>query len=167
MPQSKTRELALASLFTALYAILVFASAPLSFQIVQVRIADAMIPLSMIFGWPAIIGVTLGCVVANTISPLPSVIMDIAFGSMANLLAGIVVLKIGRWGDWKREVMSCALATLILTLIVGTYLSLLLSLPLEVGWMSIALGSIVSVNILGFVLLRALKRIGLKRIKTT
>jgi uncharacterized membrane protein len=165
IPQSRTRKIALTSLFTSLYALLVFASAPLSFQLIQVRIADAMIPLAMIFGWPAIVGVTLGCAISNFVSPLPSVIMDVTFGSMANLLAGIVVWKVGKWGDWRRELLSCTLATVILTFVVGTYLSLLLGFPVEVGWVSIAIGSAISVNVIGFILIRALRRISLERIR--
>ena len=45
----KTRDIALASMISALYAVGVIVFAPISFLIFQVRIADALIPLSIVF----------------------------------------------------------------------------------------------------------------------
>lgn len=44
------KDLALTTIFAALYAALVLAFAGISFQLVQVRVADALIPLSIVFG---------------------------------------------------------------------------------------------------------------------
>ncbi|MBL7118911.1 QueT transporter family protein, partial [Candidatus Bathyarchaeota archaeon] len=50
MVKSTTIEVVMAALFAALYAIGVIALAPISFMIFQVRIADALLPLSILFG---------------------------------------------------------------------------------------------------------------------
>ena len=91
------RNLALTAIFGALYAMLVIALAGMSFQLVQIRVADALIPLSIVFGWPVVAGVTIGCVISNAVSPLPSVITDITLGALANFCASFVAWRIGLW----------------------------------------------------------------------
>ena len=58
------KEISLIAIISALYSALVIGLAPISFLPIQIRIADAMLPLSIIFGMPAIIGLTLGTIVA-------------------------------------------------------------------------------------------------------
>ena len=60
-----TKKLAIVTIFAALYAVGVIFLAPISFGIVQVRLADALLPLSMIFGLPSALGLSLGCIVSN------------------------------------------------------------------------------------------------------
>ena len=155
---TKTRELALTGVFAALYASLVYALAGISFELVQIRVADALIPLSMIFGWPAVVGVTVGCIVANVITPF-STIVDIVGGSVANFIASFLAWKIGtRYKTRKSEFIGCLAATMVLAIIVGTYLALLTGIPIWLWWLSIFAGSFVSINILGYTLIQILKR---------
>jgi len=143
-----------AAVFAALYAVGVVVLAPISFQVFQVRVADALLPLSVLFGWPAVLGLALGAIVANLFGGLGPV--DIVGGSLANLLAGYVAWRIalsrGRW--WV--LLAVGLQVLIVTLIVGTYLSYLLTIPLEVAWAGVMLGSTVAIGFLGSFLLYAL-----------
>jgi uncharacterized membrane protein len=159
-----TRDLALAAVFAALYAVLVLALAGISFQLVQVRVADALIPLSMLFGWPVIVGVTVGAVVANVGSPLPSVIVDISLGSAANFIASLMAWKIGRLkqGKVSSEFLGCVSSTLVITFIVGTYLAILTEMELWIWWLGIGAGSIISINILGFALIQVMKKVSVK-----
>ncbi|MGQ9565478.1 MAG: QueT transporter family protein [Candidatus Bathyarchaeales archaeon] len=90
------KDLALAVIVAALYAVLVVALAGISFQLVQVRVADALIPLSIVLGWPAVVGVTVGCVISNVVTPMPSVLVDITFGATANFFASALAWKIGK-----------------------------------------------------------------------
>ena len=64
-----SKQIALISIFAALYAIGVISLAPFSYGLVQVRIADALLPLSIVFGMPAVIGLSLGTFIANTLNP--------------------------------------------------------------------------------------------------
>jgi len=142
------------AVFAALYAVGVVLLAPISFQVFQVRIADALLPLSILFGWPAILGLTLGAFVANLFGGLGPV--DVVGGTLANLLAGYIAWRIalnsGRW--WV--LLAVGLQVLIVTLIVGTYLSYLFAIPLQIGWLGVMLGSIVAIGFLGSLLLFAL-----------
>ena len=157
-----SRDLALAAVFAALYAVLVLALAGISFQLVQVRVADALIPLSMLFGWPVALGVTVGGAIANLASPMPSALTDITFGSIANLIASLLAWRIGRWKTMTKsasEFLGCLAATLVVTIIVGTYLAVLTEMELWVWWLGIGVGSLVSISILGYALVQIMRRI--------
>ncbi len=161
--------MALTAVFTALYAVLVLALAGVSFQIVQVRVADALIPLSMVFGWPVIVGVTLGGAVANVGSPMPSVLIDVTLGSLANLVASLLAWRIGSWkltGRVAREFVGCVASTVAVTFIVGTYLAILTEMELWIWWLGVGVGSIISIIFVGYPLVQIMKRIGGKPIVT-
>ncbi len=122
------------------------------------RVADALIPMSMLYGWPVVVGVTLGCVVSNMFSPMPSILVDITLGSLANLVASVLAWKILSWR--RNEFLGCSIATATLTFIVGTYLAKITGIPYRVWWFSIFIGSVISINVLGYVLILILKKIG-------
>jgi len=163
----KTKSIMLTAAFAALYAVLVFAFAGLSFGIVQVRVADALIPLSILLGWPAVFGVTIGCAIANIVTPLPSVIADVTFGSIANFIASISawrvsLLKVGRAG----ELFGCIIATLTVTFIVGTYLAAVTAMDPWVWYTGVGGGSIISISILGFALLNILRGLKIRMVSS-
>ena len=146
----------LTAVFAAVYAVGVVFLAPISFQIFQVRVADALLPLSMIFGWPAVLGLTIGAFVANFYGGLGPV--DMIGGALANFIATFtawkIVQKLGR--GWR--LAGVALEVLVISLIVGPYLSFLLAMPLGLGISGVLLGSVVAIGILGSILLFALSR---------
>jgi len=163
-----SRDLALTAVIAALYAVLVLALAGISFQLVQVRVADALIPLSMLLGWPVVLGVTFGGAIANVASPMPSVLTDITFGSLANFIASLLAWRIGGWKTTKtmidsaNEFFGCLAATVVVTLIVGTYLAILTEMEMWVWWLGIGVGSLVSINILGYTLIQVMKKVQAK-----
>ncbi len=153
----------LAGLFAALYSVAVYVFAPISFEVFQVRIADALLPFSIFFGLPAVIGVTLGNLIANFLSPFGAI--DIIGGTVANFIASIAAWKIGSkkfQGSW---VIAIAVENLIITLIVGTYISYLSRMPLELGLLSVFIGSFISMNVSGYLLLKVVKiRLGFNQL---
>ena len=154
----KATSMMLTAAFAAVYAVLVFTLAGVSFGIVQIRIADALIPLSIIFGWPAVCGVTLGCVIANVITPFPSIVTDIMLGSVANFVASLLAWKIGCWRSSRvGELLGCIVATIVVTFIVGTYLAIITATDYSVWWTGVGIGSIVSISIVGFLLVSVLR----------
>ncbi len=149
---AKTRDIALCGIFATLYATATVAFAPISYWVIQCRIADSLIPISAIFGWPAIVGVSLGCMVANVYGSLG--LIDIVFGSIANMLASLCAYLLR-----KRPFVACFSSTIVVTVIVGGYLWVLFNIPLEFSLIGVFLGSFVSMNLLGYVLLKLLSRI--------
>ncbi|HML02042.1 MAG TPA: QueT transporter family protein [Candidatus Bathyarchaeia archaeon] len=136
-----TKNLALIAIFAALYATLVIALAGISFQLVQVRIADALIPLSIVFGWPVVAGVTIGCVISNVVSPLPSVITDVTLGAFANFCASLAAWRIGLLKPQRTPDLSLAftLGTLLAGLTIFAWITrsgMLFTGPWfsDVGW---------------------------------
>ena len=90
----KNRKLTLvfarAAVIAAMYVVLSFI-AP-SFGIVQFRLSEALTVLPL-FIPEAIIGLTLGCFIANMIG---SVWIDALLGSLVTLIAGVITMLIGK-----------------------------------------------------------------------
>ena len=131
--------------------------APISFLLFQVRVADALIPLSIVFGMPAVLGVTLGNIVANMYGGLGYI--DIIGGSIANFLAAYVGWKIGSRNFPGSHFVATVAQNMIVSSIVGSYLAVLFDVPLEVGFLGVLLGSVISINAIGYVLVLAIKKI--------
>jgi len=139
--------------FAAVYAVGVVFLAPISFQLFQVRVADALLPLSMIFGWPVILGLSIGAFVANFFGGLGPV--DVVGGSVANFVATFIAWKISENRGRAWAILGVASEILVVTLIVGSYLSYLFGMPLEMGWLGLLLGSVIAIGLLGSILLFA------------
>ena len=118
-----SKQIALISIFAALYAIGVISLAPFSYGLVQVRIADALLPLSIVFGMPVVIGLSLGTFIANTLNPVGNLgPIDIFGGTIANFIATFVAWKI--CGSNKVPfIVGIGCQIVIVSVIVGTYLS--------------------------------------------
>lgn len=143
-------------IFTALYAVGVIFLAPISFSVYQVRLADALLPLSMIFGIPSAIGLSLGCVVSNVYGGLG--IVDIIGGTAANLISSTLAWYIARKSEAARRFLGSVVETLIVTLIVGGYLSLIFEVPMEIGFFGVLIGSIIAINIIGYPIQEVIQR---------
>jgi uncharacterized membrane protein len=154
MKTKSSTSATLTALFAALYAAGVVFLAPISFQLFQVRIADAMLPLSILFGWPAVVGLSIGAFVANFFGGLGPV--DILGGAIANFLATFLAWRITRSRGKFRRLAGVMLEILVITLIVGSYLSYLFGMPLSVGLLGVLLGSVVAIGVLGSIVLSAL-----------
>ena len=154
-----TRDLSLAVFFAALYAVLVVVLAPISFGPVQLRVADVLIPLSALFGWPVVAGVTVGCFVGNAYFALGPI--DVVAGPIANLIAATTILVLRR-----QRLLACVVGALPIGVIVGGYLWLffpppevLSFLPVWVAMIvSLTISSFIAIGIIGYLLLVALSR---------
>mgnify|MGYP000189407556 FL=1 len=87
---SSVRKLVRCGLVAAIYVVLCLALQPLSYGAVQVRVAEALCLLP-VFGTEYILGVVLGCFLANL---LGSTVVDVVFGTLATLLACLVTYKL-------------------------------------------------------------------------
>ena len=151
-----TKKLAVVTVFAALYAVGVVFLAPISFGIVQVRVADAMLPLAMIFGLPGALGLSLGCLVSNVFGGLG--IVDIIGGASANLIACSLAWYIGRKGKSAQRFLGTVAISVVVGLIVGGYLSWLLQVPLVISLLGVLVGEVIAVNLIGFPLEEAIRR---------
>ena len=84
------RRLVRCAVIAAVYVVVCLVLAPFSYGAVQVRVAEALCLLP-VFGAEYIVGVTLGCFLANLIG---STAIDVVFGTLATLLACLVTYKL-------------------------------------------------------------------------
>jgi uncharacterized membrane protein len=162
-----SRDVTLTAVFAALYTIInvvqmITIGNPTIYGPVQLRIADALIPLAALFGWPIVGGVTIGCFITNAyyfVSPT-----DVVFGTIANFVAACLILFLR-----KRRLLACVIGSLPIGLIVGGYLWLFFPPP-EIfstvpAWLasiaSITISSLIAVAVIGYLLLSVLSRRGI------
>jgi uncharacterized membrane protein len=154
MKSRNSIQAALTAVFASVYAIGVVFLAPISFQLFQVRVADALLPLAMLFGWPAILGLSIGAFVANVFGGLGPV--DMIGGAIANFIATLAAWQIAQRKGKVWLFIGVAIEIVVVTVIVGSYLSYLFGMPIFVGWLGVLLGSVAAIGALGSILLLAL-----------
>jgi len=136
------------AIIAALYAALTLALAPISFGLVQFRVAEALTVLA--FYTPAAVpGLFVGCLLANIIGGLG--IIDIVFGSLATLVAAYMTYKI------KNRFLAPLPPVLINALVVGPIVAYYVEVPFYLGMLYVGLGQLAVCYALGLPLLFALK----------
>ena len=151
-------NLALAAMLAALYAAGVVFFAPISFQVIQVRVADALLPLSVLLGPAAVAGLGLGAFIGNFYASSFGWV-DVIGGTVANVIAASLAWFIGRRSFKGAWVLATSIEVVTITLIVGTYLAPMTHTPLALQLLYIMVGEIVAVGIGGYILLRAVSRV--------
>ncbi|MBD3230152.1 MAG: hypothetical protein GF329_18380 [Candidatus Lokiarchaeota archaeon] len=172
--QKKSIRISIIAIIAALYAVLVIIFFQISYGILQVRIADALMPTSIIFGIPGSIALYIGCLIGNSFyaSGLTVPIFDIVFGPIANFISGIIGYFLHRrfkLSGWKKILWTqfvILLQNINNSVIVGIYLPFALfgfwdPFFAAISILGIFCGSLISMNLLGYFVLKALKRIGI------
>lgn len=93
----------------ALYAALTMLLAPISYGNLQFRISEALCVLPVFFPYTSV-GLFLGCALANMISAAG--ILDVVFGSLATLCAGLCATACGREARRTGAMPSAAMRVL-------------------------------------------------------
>ena len=158
------RDMALTAVFAALYVIInvlqmVSVGNPTVYGPVQLRIADCLIALSALLGWPVVGGVTIGCLLTNGYYFIG--VQDVVFGPLANLVAASIIFLLR-----KHRFTACVIGALPVGFIVGGYLWLffpppevLSSLPAWAAMIvSITISSLIAIAVIGYLLLSILSR---------
>jgi len=146
----------------ALYVVLTYLLAPISYGPVQARVSEAL-TVFPIFSWGMIPGVTLGCVISNLLNPDNLGPIDIIGGSLATLIAGVLSRMIGKKNIWL-GIIPPVIANGV---IVGGYLPFLLFdevTPQLVGFtmLTVAAGEAAVMVVLGLPLVAVIGKTGLK-----
>ncbi len=154
------RDLSLSVIFAGLYSAMVIVLAPISYGPIQLRVADCLIALAALFGWPVVAGVTVGCFLGNAYFWLGTA--DVVLGPIANLIAAAVILLLR-----KHKLLGCIVGALPIGVIVGGYLWWFftppeifgLNLPVWAAMIaSITISSLIAIAIIGYSLLILLSR---------
>jgi uncharacterized membrane protein len=145
------------AMIAAIYVVLNIIFATISYGPIQIRIAEALVVLPFIDP-SAIMGLFLGCILANVIGPLGMI--DIIGGSLCTLIAAYLTHKV------KNPKLAPLPPVLINAFGVSIYLHLLFDLPYWITVLYIGLGEVIACYVLGYPLLILLiknkKRLGLE-----
>ncbi len=142
-----------AAMIAAIYVVLVFVFAPISFGPVQIRVAEALTILPF-FTPAAVPGVFLGCLIGNLLSP-GMIVLDIVFGSLATLVAGIISYKL------RGNKYLVPIPPILVNMIVVPYVLKYgygVPLPLFLSAIAVGVGQIVSCYGLGLILIQVLEK---------
>ena len=153
MKNKKVLFLTQAAMIAALYVVLTFVFAAISFGEVQLRIAEALTIFPM-FTPAAIPGLFVGCLLGNILGG--AALPDIIFGSLATLA--------GAYGTWilrkKKPFIACLPPIVANTLVVPFVLRYAYGINLPIWWMmiTVGVGEVLGCGVLGNVLYFVLRK---------
>ena len=108
------------AVLATLYAALTIALAPISYGPVQFRVSEALTALPFLMPG-SVLGIAVGCVLANLYT---GSVLDIIFGSLATLLAGLMTAWYGKRGNTTRNrMLGCSMPVAFNAVIVGAVLT--------------------------------------------
>lgn len=130
----KVLYLVQASLIAAIYAVVTYLLAPISYGPVQFRISEALTVLPAVFP-AAVPGLFVGCIISNIVGGFG--LWDIVFGSLATLIAAYLTSKL------KNKWLIPAPPVIVNALIIGIMLSYLFKLPYLITIGTVGFGELV------------------------
>ena len=151
---SSTLNLAYAAVLAAVYAVITYMTAPISFGPIQFRISEALCILP-VFMPAAVPGLFVGCFLANFLSG--AAIMDVVFGSIATLIGAI-----GTRALRNKGVLAAVPPIISNALIIPFVLRYAYGVEDLIPFMmlTVGIGEVISVGILGNALRTVLERCG-------
>ena len=135
----------------AVYAVTTIMLGDFGYSWVQVRISEALTPLPYLLGLPAVIGLTLGVVIANLFSPIG--LPDMIFGPILTLIAAGLSWQL----NFGKRLLACVYPVAVNALGVSAYVAGFYGVPYEWNVLSIAAGESIAAVLVGYPLLRALE----------
>lgn len=145
------KNLTLSGIIAALYAGLTILLQAISFQAVQVRVSEALTLLPVLMP-AAIPGLTVGCLLANMLSPVGW--MDWMFGTLATLIAAVLTRKFR-----KNLYLAALMPVLSNAIIIGIMLNVAFGEPLWMSMLTVGAGEALACFVLGIPLVKALEKV--------
>jgi len=145
--QKRSLKFSIAATIAALYSILTLLLGNFSFSWLQVRISEALTPLPFLIGFPAVIGLTLGCIISNIFSPVG--FLDLILGSLLTLGAALLSWK----ATFNKKILACVYPVLVNALGVSAYISPFYGIPYSIAFLTIGMGEFIAAILVGYPLL--------------
>lgn len=136
----------------SIYTALVWSLAPISFGQIQIRVANALIGLVPIMGMPAVLGITLGVLLGNIMSPLGPIDLLSVIPTFISLM---ILLKL------KRVLLGLTIYSIILSAWVGFLLNYTFGIPFIIVFPYLLIGIGIATIGLGYLLYLVAKRLKL------
>lgn len=141
-------NIAVTAVVTSIYAVLTLSLGFISYGPIQFRIAEIMMLLAFLDkGY--IVGLTLGCFLANVIGPYG--VPDIIFGTLATFISASLVYITRKLGGQNKSTLIIASIwpTVINAIVVGLMLNIFFGLPLVLSMIQVGFGEFVVVTLVG------------------
>jgi len=144
-----TKKLLKVSLVAAIYAVITYVLAPISFGAVQFRLSEIMTLLAFVdpLYVPAL---TLGCAIANLFSPAG--VIDVIVGTAATFIATFAMSKS------KNMIIASLYPTIVNAVMIGAMLYYAFNLPLVLSALQVGVGEFVVVTLIGVPIFKLLSR---------
>lgn len=161
----KVKDITKIALIAAVYSTLSLVLAPLSFGTLQVRVAEALTLLPLIYP-PSIIGLSIGCFITNLIGVFMGVnllgMVDVFLGTLATLIAAYLTYRFRTITVKSFPALSVLMPILINGLVIGAELAAVLAPRFTLGMifvfgLDVAIGETIAVIAFGLPLLRIFK----------
>ena len=152
----KTRYMTYAAVIAALYVVLTYFSALLGLSgqnVIQVRLSEALCILPY-FTPAAVPGLAVGCLIANLMTGAHA--LDIVFGTLATLLGAVGTRLLKKWRFLAP--LPPILANTLIVPFVLRYAYFQTDVALPFLFLTVGIGEILSVGVLGMLLLFALQK---------
>ena len=157
----QTKQITLIAVYAALYAVLVNVIPGLSFGVLNLRMADALLGAVPLLGMAGVLGHTLGVFIGNIPSPLGFVDL---LNTIPSFAMAFVVYYVYKWtqNDYSVLVTSVAYSA-VLGVTVGWMLSAPFGIPLPLSILYVFLGNVVVSTLIGWPIFKLLKKAGIQR----
>ena len=157
MPKNSVRELTIAAMLGAAYAVLTMVLPIPQYAGVQIRLAEALTVLPFLFP-AATPGLFVGCLIANLLSPYG--LLDVIAGSSATLLACLWTQRLkNRWLAPLPAVVCNAVIVGAVIAFAQTGFGPAFRMAFLLNALSVGLGELIASFVLGSILLTTLARI--------
>ncbi len=163
--KNKTKNLALISLYAALYAALVISLGFMSYGPLNIRMADALVAAVPLLGMAGVLGHTLGVFIANIFSTAG--LIDLLNTIPSFVMAFVVYYTYKKTKNDYTVIVTCTAYSAVLGTTVGWMLSYLYTLPLLETIVYVFLGNMVASVLVGWPLFKVLKKLGLEKLLGT
>ncbi|NOW07706.1 QueT transporter family protein [Clostridium beijerinckii] len=150
------KRLVKTAIIAALYAVITLVLAPISYGPIQFRVSEIMVLLAF-FDPFYIVGLTLGCFIANILGP--NGLADIIFGTLATFISVYAVSITERFVKNKKTslIIASLWPTIFNGVIIGWMLNYIYQFPLVLSIGEVAVGEFVVVTIVGVPIVRLLQ----------
>ena len=146
---------ATAAVYAAMYVVLGVVFSPVSYGLINLRVANVLVGLVPLLGWPAIIGQTLGVFITNQ----PALGDPLGPIDLINVLPTFVFT----WVVWRLRKKSVFLGLTLYSVALGVSVSYALSyafnLPMFVEIPQVTAGIFLATAVLGYLFYRAVGRL--------
>ena len=150
------KRLVKTAIIAALYAVITLVLAPISYGPIQFRVSEIMVLLAF-FDPFYIVGLTLGCFIANILGP--NGLADIIFGTLATFISVYAVSITEKFVKNKKTslIIASLWPTIFNGVIIGWMLNYIYQFPLVLSIGEVAIGEFVVVTIVGVPIVRLLQ----------